>query len=152
MPLISCDDLFITQKGVFSRDKLTEDERKKAFTVLVFYCSATRSIFAHAVPRKGFNQGLSPEGNLIEQIREDVLWLGHPRIMIRSDNEPAPVQVVDKAPMALKAKGVTSSSEGSVPYDLQTNGAAESAVRLLKGSLRANLLSFRETDPSQNPS
>ena len=142
MPLISCDYLFIKHKGVFSRDELNENEREKALTVLVLYCSATRSIFAHAVPRKGLNHGLGPEGYLIEQIREDVLWLGHPQIMIRSDNEPALLQVVDRALMALKAKGVTSSSKGSVPYDPQTNGAAENAIRLLKGSVRANLLSF----------
>ena len=61
---------------------------------------------------------------------------------MRSDNEPALLQVVDKALVALKVKGVTSSSGGSVPYDLQTNGATENAVRLLKGSLRVNLLSF----------
>ena len=65
-----------------------------------------------------------------------------PKVMIRSDNEPALLQVVDTALTALKMKGVTSSSEGSVPYDPQTNGAVENAVRLLKGSLRANLLSF----------
>ena len=118
-----------------SRDELTEDEREKALTVLVLYCSATRSIFAHTVPRKGPNQGLGPEGYLTEQIREDILWLEHPQIMIRSDNEPALLQVVDRALMALKAKGGTSSSEGSVPYDPQTNGAAENAVRLLKGCL-----------------
>ena len=142
MPLNSCDYLFITQQGVFSRDELSEDEREKALTVLVLYCSAARSIFALATPREGLNQGLGPEGYIIEEIQHNILWLGHPQIMIRSDNEPALLQVVDKALMALKAKGVTSSSEGSVPYDPQTNGAAENAVRLLKRSLRANLLSF----------
>ena len=59
------DYLFITQKGVFCRDELAEDDCEKAFTVLVFYCSATRSIFAHAVPRKGHNQVLGLEGYLI---------------------------------------------------------------------------------------
>ena len=62
--------------------------------------------------------------------------------MIRSDNEAALLQVVDTAFAALKAKGVASNSEGSVPYDPQTNGAAENAARLLKGSLRASLMSF----------
>ena len=37
--------------------------------------------------------------------------------------------------------GVTSAAgEGSVPYGPPTNGAAEHAVRLLKGTLRANLM------------
>ena len=50
---------------------------------------------------------------------------------------------------AFKAKGVASHSEGPVPYDPQTNGAAENAVRLSKGSIRANLMGL-EADPSQN--
>ena len=114
-------------------------------------CSATRSIFAHAVPKKGLSQDLGPEGYLIEQTRDDILWLGHHQVMIRSDNEPALLQVVDRALIALKAKGVTSSSEGSVPYDPQTNGAAENAVRLLKGSLRPNLLSFERQIQARIP-
>jgi hypothetical protein len=151
VPLISCDYLFITQKGIFSRNGLSEEERENSLTVLVIYCSANRSIFAHAVPKKGLGQDLGPEGYLIEQIRDDILWLGHHQIMIRSDNEPALLQVVDRALIALKAKGITSSSEGSVPYDPQTNGAAENAVRLLKGSLRVNLLSFERQIQARIP-
>ena len=33
--LISCDYLFITQKSIFSRDELSEDEHEKALTVLL---------------------------------------------------------------------------------------------------------------------
>ena len=112
----------------FSRNELSEEEREKSLIVFVLYCSTYRSIFAHAVPKKGLSPGLGLEGYLIEQIRDDVLWLGHPHIMMWSDNEPALLQVVDRALIALKAKGVTSSSEGSVPFDPQTNGAAENAV------------------------
>ena len=87
--MISCDYLFVTQKGIFSRDDLSEEERETSLTVLVAYCSATRSIFAHAAPKKGLSQDLGPEGYLIEQIRDDILWLGHHQVMIGSDNEPA---------------------------------------------------------------
>ena len=52
------------------------------------------------------------------------------------------LQVVERTLAALRAAGVDSASEGLVPYALQTNGAAENAVRLLKGTLRANLLSL----------
>ena len=55
VPQISCDYLFITQKGVFSRNELPEEERDGALAVLVLYCSATRSIFAHAVHSKGLD-------------------------------------------------------------------------------------------------
>ena len=94
---------------------------RRSATLLVLYCSATRSIFVHAVPKKG----LDSQGYIVEMIRDDVLWLGHPKVMIRSGNEPALLQVVDAALTALKMKGVTSSSERSVPYDPDQWGSRE---------------------------
>ena len=138
VPLISCDYSFITQMGVFSRDELAEDERERALTVLILYCSATRSIFARAVPKKC----LDPDGHIVEMIRNDVLWLGHPKVRIRRDNEPALLHVVDTALAAPKANGVTLIPKVLYPYYSQTNGAAERAVKLLKGSVRASLMRF----------
>ena len=106
--------------------------------MLVIYCSATRGIFTQSVPTKG----LDLDGYIVEKIRDDVPWLGHPKVIITSDNEPALLHVVNTALAALEAKGVASNTEGSVPFDPQTNGAAENAVRLFRGSLRTNLLSF----------
>ena len=85
IPLISCDYLFVTPKGVFLRSELFEEERERALKVLVAYCSATGSMFAHAVPSKGVDE----EGYIVEQLKQDVLWLGHSKVIIRSDNEPA---------------------------------------------------------------
>ena len=110
-----------TQKGVLSRSELPEEECDGALTVLVLYCSATRSIIAHNVPKKGHDS----QGYIVEMIRDDVLWPGHPKVMIRSDNEPALLQVVDTALAALKMKGVTSSSEGSMPYGPRPMGRRE---------------------------
>ena len=55
-------------------------------------------------------------------IRDYVLWLGHPKVVIRSDKETALLQVVDTTLAALKKKGVDSSSEGSAPYDPRPMG------------------------------
>ena len=107
--------LFVTQKNVFSRNEMPEEKCEGALIVFVLYCSATRRIFAHAVPKKGFDS----QGYIVELIRDDVIWLGHPKVMIRSDNEHALLQVVDTALAALKATGVTSSSVGSVPSSLK---------------------------------
>ena len=83
-------------------------------------------MFAHAVPRKGADAA----GYVVEALKQDVLWLGHAKIVMRSDNEPALLQVVRQTMAALKMEGVDASDEGSVPYDPQTNGAAENAVKL----------------------
>ena len=73
----------------------------------------------------------------MEQICDDIVWLGHAKVIIRSDNEPAIVQLVTEALKVLKVSGLDqASAEGSVPYDPQTNGAAEAAVRLVKGQCR----------------
>ena len=109
--------------------------------VLVVYDGATGSLFAHAVPRKGPDE----HGYVVDQIVGDVLWLGHSKVVMRTDNEPAILKLVLVALQALKVAGVDqASAEGSVPYDPQTNGAAESAVRLEKGMLRTLQLDLEE--------
>ena len=47
----------------------------KALKVLVAYFGATQSLFAHAVPRKGFDQDVYT----VERFRKDVLGWGTPR-------------------------------------------------------------------------
>ena len=142
IPLVSLDYMFIAKSGVCARDELPEEERDGALKVLVAKCADTKCIFAHAVPKKG----VDPDGYIVHELKEDILWLGHSRVVIRSDNEPALVSVVDRVVKALKVSaGVDSvTSEGSVPYDPQTNGHAEGAVRLIKGQFRAMLLCLED--------
>ena len=102
--MISCDYLYITASGIFLRTELGEEERDGALRVLVLFCGTSKSMFAHAVPKKG----VDPNVYVTEQIRQDVLWLGHSQVTIRGDNEPALVQVIDAALAALKVSGVTS--------------------------------------------
>jgi hypothetical protein len=137
IPLVSCDYLYATKNGVFARDELSEEERRGAARVLVMYCSASKTPFADGVPQKGLDQ----DGYAIECMKQNVLWLGHSRVTLRADNEPALAALVDRATAALKMAGVENVvDEGSVPYDPQTNGAAENAVRLVKGMFKVLLL------------
>ena len=88
---------------------------------------------AIAVPRKGADA----EGYAAKTLSENISWLGHAKIGIRSDNEPAMFQLVSSATNLLRLGGMNVTNEGSPPYDAQANGAAESSVRLIKGQLRA---------------
>ena len=73
-------------------------------------------------------------------------------MILKSDNEPSLVQVIQSTIAALKMAGVQSvGDEGSVPYDPQTNGAAESAVKLLKGTIRANVLGLERQIQAKVP-
>ena len=53
----------------------------------------------------------------------------HARAAVRSDNEPAILKLVNN--------GMDVTVEGSAEYDPQSNGAAETAVRFVKGQVRA---------------
>ena len=70
IPLISCDYLFVTARGVFTRSEFVPVEGEEVLKVLVVYDGATGSLFAHAVPRKGPDE----HGYVVDQIVADVLW------------------------------------------------------------------------------
>ena len=53
----------------------------------------------------------------------DVLWLGYPHVLLKSDNEPAVVKLLQEALASLKVTGVQAGEEHSPPYDPQANGA-----------------------------
>ena len=65
-------------------------------------------MFAHAVVK----QGADDEGYIVEQLKQDVLWLGHHRIVMRSVNEAALLQVIERNMAVLKMAGVDSADEG----------------------------------------
>ena len=99
VPLFSCDYMYIIRGGVYSKEELSEQERKGAIRVIVGKCSATQCIFAHVVPQKGVDE----EGYVVEELKNDIIWLGHSRVAIRSDNEPALLTVVERTARLLRA-------------------------------------------------
>ena len=66
--------------------------------VLITYCSLTRSVFAHAVRRKGADE------HVVQQIIDNTAWLGHVRLVLRSDNEPAILALVTEALRGLRVQ------------------------------------------------
>ena len=140
--------MYITKKGLFAREELFEEEREASARVLVMYCSSSHAASANGVPRKGADA----KGYAVECMRQNVLWPGHSRMTIRSGNEPALVHVVERAIAALKMSGdLHVVEEGSVPYDHQTTGAAESAVCLAKGMFKALLLGLEREIKARIP-
>ena len=149
IPMIALDYLFFTSKGIFTRIELQtqepelfdkiDDDNDDVLKILVVFDSSTKCVFAHAVRRKG------AEAHVVQQIVDDISWIGHTRLVLRSDNEPAILALITDALRGLRVQmdGLdTVAAEGSVPYDPQTNGAVESAVKNIKQSLRANLLTL----------
>ena len=133
--MISVDYFFLSAKGVITRTETEgqwETPPEDTLRVLAGVCSSTKVLFAHAVPQKGDDSN----GYAAKCLADSIAWMGHSKVTIRSDNEPAMITLVAAATNILKLGGVDVTVEGSIPYDPQSNGAAESAVRLVKGSLR----------------
>ena len=101
-------------------------EGEEFVKILVMHDNLSKSLFAHAVPQKGVDE----KRYVDDQFVIDILWLGYARVIIKSDNEPAIVKVVEETLQSLKVNGLDQAAqEGSVPYDPQTNGSTEGAVR-----------------------
>ena len=83
----SMDYLFLTKSRVVDRDSLIEGEEVE-MKVLVAKDSKTKTVFAHAVPCKGSDD----DGYAIARVTEDIAWLGHQKLILKADNEPAIVK------------------------------------------------------------
>ena len=116
----------LSAKGLFRLSELSEEDREHAVTVIVGYCSCSRSPFMHVVPSKA----TSMDKFAAERIVEDIVYHGHTRVIMRSDNEPALVALVGDAPKGLRIQQLDSAAaEVSVPYEPQTAGLAEVRCR-----------------------
>ena len=130
----SMDYLFLTKSRVVDRESLLEGEEVE-LKVLVAKDSKTKTVFAHAVPCKGSDD----DGYAIARVTEDIAWLGHQRLILKADNEPAILKLLKDS---LKTARVEVEDleqvmdEQAVKYDSKSNGDAENAVKQVTKQLR----------------
>ena len=65
----------------------------------------TKCLFAHVVPQKG----MDPQNYAVERLKRDIFWLGHSKIILKTDNEHAIIAVLRNTLKALRIEGVESS-------------------------------------------
>ena len=112
---------------------------ENAVKLLVVRGDRSKAIFGHVVPRKGFGEKCSAVGSLVE----DVIWLGCIKLALKSDNEPAIVELLSEVLRDLRINGVSQIIEEHPPeYDPQASGAAEVGVQLVKDRLRTLRCNF----------
>ena len=114
-----------------------EEQRQKGEVVkcIVVRCSYSKCIFAHIVPRKGVDE----ENVVVDMTLNDLDWLGHTRLILKSDGEPSIRAVVRRTIGLAKAECrdiQQISKEESAAYDSQSNGLTEVGVRLVRGVFR----------------
>ena len=102
---------------------------------IIVRCWEPKTIFAHAVPRKGHDE----EAYVANLLTDDIAWLGYSTMIMKADNDN-PIQAIVTAVIArVRARmggSVTARREEPPAYDSQTNGGTEVGVRNVRGLFR----------------
>ncbi len=156
IPIIGLDYFFITSGGVKKRGELIyeaspdgekelEDARAKGEIVkrLIVRCSASKTVLEFVVPRKGSDE----DDFVADLVAQAVAWLGHTRIIVKADGEPA-IQALVKRVLELvkvECKDLDQAAkEDPAAYDSQSNGGTEQGIRLIRGLFRTVKLCLEE--------
>ena len=140
MCVFSFDYLFLDASGrKVEREKLSATREEVDLTLLVVRDSKGKSLFGHVVPQKGVDQ----DNYAVDILLADLKWLGYQRISLRSDNEPAILNLLKHAASEARLQMVDLqqlTEEHPNVYDSSGNGEIEVAVKQLTGVLRTNKL------------
>ncbi len=129
--MISFDYLLVTRNGIFLNGKV--EPSKVVLKILVVNDSRSKYIGAHVVSTKG----AGADRYAVEKLRGDIAWLGYTKVLLKSDNEAAIVQLLTETLKSLRIETVDQASPAHPPaYDSKANGAVENAVRQVQGLLR----------------
>ena len=120
----------MTRSGV--RLKKDAGDEETLLNILVVRDSMSKVVSAHVVPVKGGGE----DGYAAEKLRRDIQWLGHSRVILRSDNENPIVALLREALRALKVEVIDAGEPHPAPYDSKGNGGAENGVKQVQGILR----------------
>ena len=122
---------FITKRGIYIVREAGWDD-PDALKVLVVKDTKSKVVFALAVPQKNIDDKRFAVGCIIEV----VLWLGYAKVLVKSDNEPSMVKLLKESLATLKIEGFDASEEHPPPYDSQSNGAIEAAVKQVRSRMK----------------
>ncbi len=111
VPIIGLDYFFMTRGGIKKRDELKvdlpsdaaiQDARMKGGVVkcIIVRCMQSKILFAHCIPCKGIDEDQYVTG----LITDDLEWLGHTRMIIKADNEPALQALVSRSLEAIRVR------------------------------------------------
>ena len=138
--MVSFDYLIVTKNGEFRVKGESDGPYEILLKILIVKDSRSKALFAHVVPQKGVGE----DRFTVECLRRDILWLGYPRVLLKSDREPAIKKLLSdtlkgvKVDLAKGAEDETQAAEKAPPaYDSQANGDVENAVKQIQAMVRA---------------
>ena len=156
IPIIGLDYFFITIRGMQKREELgyesspegekqLEEARAKGEIVkcLLVRCSVSKILMGFVVPRKGADEN----DFVADKVAHAVAWLGHTKVILKADGEPAIQSLVKRVLEIVKVECKDleqASKENPAAYDSQSNGGIEQGIRLVRGIFRSLKLCLEE--------
>ena len=148
IPRVGIDYYFITKDGVALKDEMKDDGQDMTQTdvnkgrkdgsivkCLIVRCWDTKCVFTHVVPCKGNDE----EQYVANLVVSDIEWMGHARVIIKHDNEPALTAFARQVIVNLKSQGTkieSATSEQPPKYDSQAAGGTEIGIRAIRAMFR----------------
>lgn len=145
IPRLGVDCWHITSGGLNRRTELEAPETPEGDVVvtqqridgnlkecIVMRCYVSKGVFGHAVPCKGPGEDTFVVGLIVGA----VTWLGHVRLITKTDQERSLVSLAKQALQSIRVQveGFESASlEHSQAYDSQASGGTEVGVLGLRG-------------------
>ena len=126
----------MTEVGAADEEGFMAARREgKVVKNIIVRCAATKLIFAHQVPVKGVDE----DRHVVKLVCEDLGWMGHAKIILKCDNEPAIKRVIAEA-LEMAKVDVTDlesiSKEHPEKYESQSNGMVEVGIKNFRGHYR----------------
>ena len=84
-PTVSFDYAFLSDGDEIITQEAFEAAGEGAAKLLIVRDDKSKALFAHVIPAKGIDQ----KGFSVDQLVDDVKWLGYSKLILKSDNEDA---------------------------------------------------------------
>ena len=106
-------------------------DESKCLPILVIRDHASKFVYSHVVPSKGTSHAYPAAQTFV-----DIEQLGHSKIVLKNDQEPAIVDLHNAVAAKCKEKGIDVDPENSPVEESQSNGVIERAVQDVEGMVR----------------
>ena len=149
--VVGMDYFFTTAKGVHHKKAeamkeldIADDEsftaarlEGKVVKNIIVRCASTKLLYAHQVPVKGVDE----DKHVVKLVCDDLAWMGHAKIILKCDNEPAIKRVISEALVLAKvdvADLESISEEHPEKYESQSNGMVEVGIKNFRAHYRTS--------------
>ena len=101
---------------------------------LLVRCLTSKNVFAHVVPQKGDDE----DHYCAKLAVADIEWLGHTKVIIKTDNERSIVALKQRVAKTLREwKSMDNvQTESPAAYESQSNGGIEVGIKIVRGLFR----------------